>query len=57
MLTIIAAFTCLEVAGDLFYLHKWEFDWVWVSVFLAGLTIYVVLRTLKKRGLLDVEGR
>lgn len=57
LLVIAAAFTCLEIAGDLFYLGKWQFDWVWVTVFLAGLTIYVVLRTLKKRQLLNVEGR
>jgi protein-S-isoprenylcysteine O-methyltransferase Ste14 len=54
---IIAAFTCLEIGGDLLYSGKLEFDPVWVSIFLAGLCIYVVLRTFKKKGLLDVEGR
>ncbi len=54
---IITAFTCLEVGGDLFYSGRLQFDPVWVSMFLTGLCLYVILRTLKKRGLLDVEGR
>lgn len=54
---IIAAFTCLEIGGDLFYLGRLQFDPVWVSIFLTGLCSYVILRTLKKRGFLNVEGR
>ncbi|MGA1979562.1 MAG: isoprenylcysteine carboxylmethyltransferase family protein [Sedimentisphaerales bacterium] len=54
---IIAIFTCLEIGEDFFYLGKLEFDPVWVSIFLTGLCIYVILRTLKKKGFLDVEGR
>ncbi len=54
---IIAVFTCLEIGGDLFYSGKLKLDPVWVSIFLTGLCIYVILRTLKKKGFLDVEGR
>ncbi len=57
LFVIIAVFTCLEVVGDLFYSGKLQFDPVLVSIFLAGLCIYLILRTLKKKGLLNVEGR
>jgi protein-S-isoprenylcysteine O-methyltransferase Ste14 len=54
---IIAAFTCMEIGEDLFYLDKLVFDPVWTSIFLTGLCTYVILLTLKKKGFLDVEGR
>jgi len=54
---IIAVFTCLEIGGDLFYLGRLQFDPVWVFIFSTGLCTYVILRTLKKMGFLDVEGR
>jgi protein-S-isoprenylcysteine O-methyltransferase Ste14 len=54
---IIAVFTCIEIGGDLFYSGKLEFDPVWVSIFLTGLCTYLILLTLKKNGLLNVEGR
>ena len=54
---IIAIFTCLEIGEDLFYSGKLQFDPVWVSIFLTGLCSYIILRTLKKKGFLDVEGR
>jgi protein-S-isoprenylcysteine O-methyltransferase Ste14 len=54
---IIAVFTCIEIGGDLFYSGKLEFDPVWVSIFLTGLCSYLILRTLKKKGFLEVEGR
>lgn len=54
---IIAIFTCLEIGGDLLYLGKLRFDPIWVSIFLTGLCAYVILLTLKKKGLLNVEGR
>jgi protein-S-isoprenylcysteine O-methyltransferase Ste14 len=55
--TIIAVFTCLEIGGDLFYLGRLQFDPVWVLMFFVGLCTYVILRTLKKNGFLNVEGR
>jgi protein-S-isoprenylcysteine O-methyltransferase Ste14 len=54
---IIAAFTCLEVGEDFFYLGRLQFDPVWISIFLIGLFSYVILIILKKKGFLDVEGR
>lgn len=57
LFAIITAFTCLEIGGDLFYSGKLQFDPVWVSIFLTGLCSYLILRTLKKKGSLDVEGR
>jgi len=54
---IIAVFTCLEIGGDSFYSGKLKFDPVWVSIFLTGLCTYVILRTLKKKRFLEVEGR
>jgi len=56
-LAIITIFTCLEIVENLFYSGKLQFDPVWVSIFLTGLCSYVILRTLKKKGFLNVEGR
>ncbi len=57
LFAIIAIFTCMEIGGDLLYSGKLEFDPVWVSIFLTGLCAYIILRTLKKKGVLNVEGR
>lgn len=54
---IIASFTCLEVIGDFFYEGKWQISWFYCLLFGFGLGTYIVLRTLKKKHLLDVEGR
>jgi protein-S-isoprenylcysteine O-methyltransferase Ste14 len=54
---IIAIFTCLKIGEDFFYSGKLQFDPVWVSIFFTGLCSYVILRTLKKKGSLNVEGR
>jgi len=54
---ITTLFTILEFVSDLFYKGKWQFEWTWVLIFFFGLFTYVVLRTLKKKRLLDVEGR
>lgn len=54
---IVAAFTCLEVIGDFAYKRKWQISWFYASLFLLGLIVYIILRTLKKKGILDVEGR
>jgi len=57
LLAIVTAFTCLGIGGDFFYLGRLQFDPVWVWIFLTGLCTYVILRTLKKKGFLNVEGR
>jgi len=54
---IIASFTCLEVIGDFFYEGKWQINLSYCLLFGFGLATYVVLRALKKRRILDVEGR
>jgi len=54
---IIACFTTIEVFGDRFYEGRWQFDPVWVLIFLTGLCTCVILRALKKKGFLDVQGR
>lgn len=55
---IIAAFTILEVVGDVVVEGRFVFDQMWAIIFAIGLTIYLVLRTLKKKtAILAVEGR
>lgn len=50
---IIATFAFLEVFGDWIVDGKLEIDWEWCFLFFIGLSIYLVLRTMKKRGLLE----
>ncbi len=54
---IIAVFTCLEIAADLFYLGKLRLDWEWIILFAVGLIMYIVLVSLKKAGVLNDENR
>jgi protein-S-isoprenylcysteine O-methyltransferase Ste14 len=54
---ITASFTCLEVLGDFFCEGKWQISWSYVLLFSFGLVTAVVLKILKKKHLLDVEGR
>jgi len=56
-LAIIATFTLMEIVGDYFVEGVWEFDTMWRIIAFSGMFIYLVLRILKKTGLLDVEGR
>lgn len=49
---IIASFTFLEVVGDIIIKGTPELDWQWVLIFFIGLSTYLILRTLKKKGLL-----
>lgn len=56
--SIIASFTFLDIAGDLFAEGKLELSLPWVIAFIVGLIIYFTLLILKKKTkLLDVEGR
>lgn len=57
LFAITAIFTCLKIGTDFFNLGRLQFDPVWMSIFLTGLCMYVILRTLKKKGVLKVEGR
>lgn len=56
--SVMVAFTILETAGDYFALGRLGPDLFWWIVFGLSLTVYVVLRTLKKKTtVLDVPGR
>jgi len=50
---IIASFTFLKVVGNFMIKGTFEVDWHWVLMFFIGLSIYLILRTLKKKGLLN----
>jgi len=53
---VIASLTLLEVVGDVCCKGRIEIDLMWLILFLAGLTSYVILRILKKAtALLNVE--
>jgi protein-S-isoprenylcysteine O-methyltransferase Ste14 len=55
---MIVSFTILEFFGDYIVTGKIIVDNVWLCLFLGGLGVYLILRTLKKRTkLLHVEGR
>jgi protein-S-isoprenylcysteine O-methyltransferase Ste14 len=55
---VIVSFTVLEIIGDIFVEQRLEIDRMWLSILIIGLTIYIVVRFLKKRTkILDVQGR
>ncbi|MEK6693088.1 MAG: isoprenylcysteine carboxylmethyltransferase family protein [Nitrospirota bacterium] len=54
---IIASFTFIEIAGEIITGGRVR-DLLWPILFIAGLAIYMILRTLKKKTkILDVKGR
>lgn len=56
---IITAFSVLDILGDVFTQDKFKIeDSMWLILFIAGLIIYFILRTLKTRTkFLNVAGR
>lgn len=55
---VIVSFTVLEIIGDIFVEQRLEIDRIWLSILIIGLTIYIVVRFLKKRTkILEVQGR
>ena len=55
---VIFTFFLLEVAGDSIAEGHLRIEWPWVAFAVFGATVYLTLRTLKKRtGLLNVDGR
>ncbi len=54
---ITTALFVLEMLGDRQYLGHWTLDPAWLTIFALGIATYLTLRTLKKLGLLDVQGR
>ena len=55
---LVTAFLAVDIASDWFSLHRLELDPVWMSIWLTGLVMFVVVRILRKRTrLLLVPGR
>jgi protein-S-isoprenylcysteine O-methyltransferase Ste14 len=55
---IIATFTVLELIAEIFLKGRLVLEPMWIIIFSIGLTIYLIVRIIKKRTtLLDVEGR
>lgn len=57
LFAIVLVFTGMEVLGTLVVERQIHVEPFWSALFLAGLVSYVVLRTLKKRRLLDIQPR
>lgn len=45
---ITASLFAIEVTSERFYEGKWQLDLMWAAIFLAGLLVFLILRTLKK---------
>ncbi|MFH1096322.1 MAG: isoprenylcysteine carboxylmethyltransferase family protein [Candidatus Desantisbacteria bacterium] len=55
---VISSFMVLELIADYIIYGSFVIDWIWTSIFICSLVIYLTLRTLKKKTrLLHVEGR
>ena len=55
---LVTAFFTVDIASDWVSLHRFELDPVWMTMWLVALTMFVVVRFLRKRtGLLCVPGR
>jgi protein-S-isoprenylcysteine O-methyltransferase Ste14 len=55
---IITSFTLLDISQVFFVKDRLRIDLIWLVLFLVGLTVYVTLRTLRKKTkILNVEGR
>lgn len=54
---IIVIFTFMEIFGDYIVTGKLEYDLMWQIISLFGLFIYIFLRIMKKKKLLNVDGR
>lgn len=53
LFAVIVSFTILEIIGDIFAEQRLEIDRMWLSILIGGLIMYVTIRILKKRKLLD----
>ncbi|MEW6557311.1 MAG: isoprenylcysteine carboxylmethyltransferase family protein [Elusimicrobiota bacterium] len=54
---IISAFTFLDIISETYTKGSPSIDTMWLLIFTVSLIIYIVLIILKKKKLLDVEGR
>lgn len=56
-LAVVAAFSVMELVGDLVAEGRLELDLFWLILFSLSLLLYTILRVLKKQKRLDVAGR
>lgn len=54
---IIASFTAMKIVEDFFFRRRWELEWAYLVLFFIGLVVYIGLMILKKKKMLDEEGR
>ena len=49
LFALIVSFTFLEIISDIFVVQRLEIDRMWLSILIIGLTMYTIVRFLKKR--------
>ena len=49
LVAVIFSFTVLEIISDIFVVQRLEIDRMWLSILIIGLTMYTIVRFLKKR--------
>ena len=58
LFVITTAFPLIDMVSDILAKKELQLDWGWTILFIAGLAIYLTLRTLKKKTrILFVDGR
>ena len=58
LVAVIFSFTVLEIISDIFVVQRLEIDRMWLSILIIGLTMYTIVRFLKKRTkILEVQLR
>lgn len=58
LFAVIVSFTVLEIISDIFVVQRLEIDRMWLSILIIGLTMYTIVRFLKKRTkILEVQLR
>ena len=53
LFAVIVSFTVLEIISDIFVAQRFEIDLMWLSILMSGLIMYVIIRILKKKRLLE----
>ena len=49
LFAVIVFFTALEIISDIFVEHRLEIDGMWLSILIIGMTMYTIVRFLKKK--------
>jgi protein-S-isoprenylcysteine O-methyltransferase Ste14 len=58
LFAVIVSFTVLEIIGDIFVKHRLQIDNMWLSILIIGLTMYTIIRFIKKRTtILEIKGK